>query len=78
MKGLCGTVNQITGADTGGGGDLGVRTAPFGVTPKLHKEGKNMSRVCARMAHVLVLNSYADLSLSEILYPPLDNWFGIG
>ena len=57
----------------GGGGEvLGVRTLPFGGPPNFIKRGE-MFCVCARMAHVLVLNSYADPHLSEILYPPLTN-----
>ena len=46
----------------GGSGGGGGRDGP-GVTPKLHKEGKNVTRVCARMGCVLELNSYTE-------YPP--------
>ena len=56
-----------------GGGVLTPRTPPppFWGTPKFHKEVKT-SRACARIHHVLVLNSYPDPPpLSEILYPPL-------
>ena len=65
---------QITreraGADPGGG-VLGVRTPPpFGGPPNFIKREKT-SRACARKGRVLVLNSYLDPPLSEILYPPL-------
>ena len=56
-----------------GGGVLGVRTPPpppFGGPPNFIKKGK-MARACARKLRILVLNSYPDPPLSEILYPPL-------
>ena len=52
-----------------GGGSWGSGPPLLG-TPKLHKEGKNAARVRAKR-HILVLNSYPDPPLSEILYPPL-------
>ena len=52
LYGLQSGVNGLTaGADPGGGGVLGVRTPPFWGTPKLHKEGKNVARVRAKMPH---------------------------
>ena len=48
----------------GGGGDSGGQDPPpFWGTPKLHKEGKNVACVCAKML--------TPPPLSEILYPPL-------
>ena len=44
----------------------GSRTPP----PPFKKREKTL-RVCARKRHILVLNSYPDPPLSEILYPPL-------
>ena len=38
-----------------GGGVLGVRTPPFWGTPKLHKEGKNATRVRAKTPHFSTL-----------------------
>ena len=63
------------GRSRGGGGDpWGLATPPppppSRGTPKLHKEGKKTLCVCV-ICHVLVLNSYPDTPLSEILYPPL-------
>ena len=43
---------------------------PFGGPPNFIKREKT-PRVCARKSRVLVLNSYPDPPLSEILYPPL-------
>ena len=55
--------STLQGRIQGEGGFWGS-PPPFLGTPKLQKEGKNVARV-------LVLNSYADPPLSEILYPPL-------
>ena len=59
----------------GGGGSWGsgLPPHPFWGTPKLHKEGK-VWRVRAQIRQVLVLNSYPDRPLYEILYPPLPKW----
>ena len=56
------SIHSMTGADPAGGGGL-----------KLHKEGTNIVHVCAcaQIDRILVLNSFADSHLSEILYPPL-------
>ena len=55
-------------------GVLGVLTPPppppFGVPPNFIKREKT-PRACARKHRVLVLNSYPDSPLSEILYLPL-------
>ena len=64
-----------TGGSRGGGGVRGVRGVrtpppPFGGPPNFIKREKT-SRVCARKYRILVLNSYPDPLLSEILYPPL-------
>ena len=56
-----------------GGGPGGQDTHPpplFGGPPSFIKREKT-SRACARIGHILVLNSYADPPLSKILYPPL-------
>ena len=66
---ICVYIFIIAGADTRGGGP-GGQDPPFWGPPNFIKREKT-SRVCARMARVLVLNSYADPPLSEILYPPL-------
>ena len=57
------------------GGVLGVRTPPFGGPPNFIKREKT-SRACARKGRILVLNSYLDPPLSEILYPPLARGHG--
>ena len=54
-----------------GGGPWGQDPPPFWGAPKLHKEVKKTLRACARKRRILVLNSYPDPPLSEILYPPL-------
>ena len=60
----------FTGADPGGGGPGGQDPPPFGGPPNFIKKEK-MARACARKLRILVLNSYPDPPLSEILYPPL-------
>ena len=59
-----------SGADPGGGGPGGQDPPPFGGPPNFIKKEK-MARACARKLRILVLNSYPDPPLSEILYPPL-------
>ena len=59
-----------SGADPGGGGPGGPDPPPFGGPPNFIKREKT-SRACARKCRILVLNSYPDPPLSEILYPPL-------
>ena len=54
-----------------GGGSWGSGPPPFGGPPNFIKREKT-SRACARKRRILVLNSYPDPPLSEILYPPLN------
>ena len=52
--------SMYSGADPGGGGNPGGQDPsppPFWGTPKLKKEKQNTLRACARMRHVLVVNS---------------------
>ena len=59
------------GADPGEGGPGGQDPPPpFGAPPFFIKREKTL-RVCAQKRRILVLNSYSDSSLSEILYLPL-------
>ena len=56
-----------------GGGGLGGQnhpTTPFGGPQNFIKREK-MLPACTQISHVLVLNSYPDPPLFEILYPPL-------
>ena len=62
-------VALFPGADPGGG-SWGSGPPPFGGPPNFIKKEK-MARACARKLRILVLNSYPDPPLSEILYPPL-------
>ena len=54
-----------------GGGPGGQDPPPFGGPPNFIKKEK-MARLCARKLRILVLNSYPDPPLFEILYPPLE------
>ena len=60
---------SVSGADPGGG-SWGSGPLPFDGPPNFIKREKR-SRARARKRHILVLNSYPDTPLSEILYPPL-------
>ena len=62
-------IHILAGADPGGG-SWGSGPPPFGGPPNFIKREK-MARACAQKLRVLVLNSYPDPPLSEILYPPL-------
>ena len=64
-------MRYYAGVDPGGGSWGSGPPPPFGGPPNSIKREK-MSRACARMARILVLNIYVDPPLSEILYPPLD------
>ena len=70
---VMGLTAPLSGADLGRGrGSSGVRTAPpppFGGHPNFIKREKALI-VCARKHHFLVLNTYRDHLISEILYPP--------
>ena len=71
MKQMPGHNTRTSFRDGSRGGDfMKFGGPPFGGPPNFIKREKT-SRVCARMAHILVLNSYSDPPLSEILYPPL-------
>ena len=59
----------LAGADPGGG-SWGSGPPPFGGHLNFIKRGKT-SCACARKGRDLVLNSYPDPPLSQILYPPL-------
>ena len=65
-----------SGADPGGGGGLEVRTPPFGRPPNFIKREK--TSLSARKRRILVLHSYPDPPLSEILSPPLDSTVELG
>ena len=58
----------MSGADPGKG-VLGGQDPPFGQPQNFKKREKRCA--CTRMWHILVVNSYPDLPLSEILYLPL-------
>ena len=49
----------------------GGSTRPIGGPSNFIKIGEKTSCACTRILHILVLNSYPDLPLSEILYLPL-------
>ena len=66
----------FTGAVPGGGG-LGDQDPPphthnpFGGPPNFIKRGIT-SCMCTQIRHILVVNSYPDPSISNILYLPLE------
>ena len=60
-----------SGADPGGAGVPGGQAPlPFWGTPKLHKHGKNVAHVCAKMPR-FGTKQLPGPHLFKILYPPL-------